>query len=445
MDDADDGQRHGKQLSSLEAANDVAVGEVVDDEGSIYVTGYSKSGTSGYDYLTLKYSSAGSLLWASRLDGGAKGDDRPTGIALDGHGGVIVTGASSGQGSGTDYLTVRYDAQGNIAWKRRLNGSGNGVDWPQALTADSNGNSYITGYSLSKVGGYNSLTVSYDWQGNQRWVSEYDGPMHEDDFGTAIAVGKDGSCFVGGYSKTDRDGATYLSIKLDPFGKVRWVRNFSAGRSQIAKVVGAAADESGGVCITGFAQGAHPTLDCVTLQYDTDGKAVWSRRYDGPGHGDDRPNGIVRTATGDYVVFGQTYTGAGTGQDLLVARYSHEGKVEWESHVDGSGMSDSAAAADVGPDRIVVAASSVGESTGSDILTLGMELSGKELWRQRYNSEANDSDRAVGVKLDTQGNILVLGSSWGGKLSGFDYVLIKYSKSGALLWTRRFDGKGTAK
>jgi hypothetical protein len=63
---------------------------------------------SGADYATIKYSSAGVPLWTNRYNGPGNGDDTGRGVALDHSGNVIVTGYSTGSGSGWDFATVKY-------------------------------------------------------------------------------------------------------------------------------------------------------------------------------------------------------------------------------------------------------------------------------------------------------------------------------------------------
>ena len=147
-----------------------------------------------------------------------------------------------------------------------------------------------------------------------------------------------------GYSKTKKGGASYLTIKYDPTGHGAWVRNFAIGESQTAKATSLAADATGGVCVTGYAEGSHPTYDYVTVRYDASGKALWSQRFDGVGHGDDKPAAIAVDETGCYYVTGESFSGDASGKDFLTLKYSSDGHVIWQARFDGAGLSDSATA-----------------------------------------------------------------------------------------------------
>ena len=104
------------------SGDDSAVALVMDAAGNVYVTGYSEGSGTGYDYATVKYDANGSQLWAARYNGPANGEDRAADVALDALGNVYVTGYSQGSGTAHDYATAKYDANGNELWVARYNG-----------------------------------------------------------------------------------------------------------------------------------------------------------------------------------------------------------------------------------------------------------------------------------------------------------------------------------
>lgn len=87
---------------------DSVSGLCLDTMGNIYITGYSLGNGTGNDYATLKYSPSGELRWVIRYNGPANGNDVPTSLAVDDSGIIYVTGYSDGGSSGMDYLTIKY-------------------------------------------------------------------------------------------------------------------------------------------------------------------------------------------------------------------------------------------------------------------------------------------------------------------------------------------------
>ena len=103
------------------AANrdDVPNALAIDSAGNVHITGSSQSTSGDRDFQTIKYSTGGNILWSVRWSGLA-GDDIARAIAVDGSGNVFVTGSSAGAGSGLDYLTIKYDSNGELAFTYRL-------------------------------------------------------------------------------------------------------------------------------------------------------------------------------------------------------------------------------------------------------------------------------------------------------------------------------------
>jgi len=86
-------------------------------------------------------------------------------ISLDALKNVYVTGYSQGGPNENDLFLVKYDQNGNRLGLDRFNSSHSGSDFGEAMVVDTNGNVYVTGYSIF-VGGENNggsefLTVKY--------------------------------------------------------------------------------------------------------------------------------------------------------------------------------------------------------------------------------------------------------------------------------------------
>ena len=214
---------------------EVAWAIAVDASGNVYVTGLGENGEifGDEDFVTIKYDSDGNELWVSRYDG--PGDDAGRSIAVDAFGNVYVAGESRQStspdlyttGGIDDYLTIKYDPDGNELWVRRYNGPADGDDTPApgSMIIDESGNVFVTGTS-SGIGTANDIaTIKYDTDGNELWVNRYEGPGSSDDFGVKIAGDVTGNVFVTG--STAFDGSfDMITIKYDSDGSELWTRSY---------------------------------------------------------------------------------------------------------------------------------------------------------------------------------------------------------------------------
>jgi len=218
--------------------HDYALAMAVDSSGNSFVTG-SSGGFSVNDteYATVAYSAAGIPLWTNRYSGPGNGDAKA--IAVDNGGKVFVTGESFGAGTGDDYATIAYSTAGVPLWTNRYNGPANRFDWAEAITVDSNGDVLVTGASDGIGTSSDYATIKYSSSGVPMWTNRYDlGSSNNRAY--AIAVDNNGSVFVTGssgtvaYSRagvplwTDVSGIVGHAIGMDSYGNV-FVTGFSIG------------------------------------------------------------------------------------------------------------------------------------------------------------------------------------------------------------------------
>ncbi|HEX9235539.1 MAG TPA: PQQ-binding-like beta-propeller repeat protein, partial [Actinomycetota bacterium] len=116
----------------------------------------------------------------------------------------------------------------------------------------------------------------------------------------------------------------------------------------------------------------------------------------------------------------------------------------WTKRYNGPGNGDDGAtsvAASPDGTRMFVTGGSTGSTTGVDYTTIAYDTAtGSRLWTRRYNGPGNGDDLARSVTVGPDGaTVFVTGSSTGS--TDTDYATIAYTVStGAVLWTARYDG-----
>jgi uncharacterized delta-60 repeat protein len=91
--------------------------------------------------------------------------------------------------------------------------------------------------------------------------------------------------------------------------------------------------------------------------------------------------------------------------------------------------------------NVVVAGWSEGVGTGRDALLLKYNRTGKLLWSSYYNGTGNSDDSGSSPVIDSNDNIFLSVSADGGS-AGWDFLVLKYDPNGTLLWDKRFNGTG---
>jgi len=133
----------------------------LDSNGNVFVIGGSAGNGSDYDYGIVAYSSTGERLWTNRYNGPLNSSDMGRAIGTDSSGNVIATGLSLGLTGHTDYATVAYSGAGVLLWSNRYDGPAHLDDNGVALAVDNFGNIFVTGDSVGNGSGSDYATVKY--------------------------------------------------------------------------------------------------------------------------------------------------------------------------------------------------------------------------------------------------------------------------------------------
>lgn len=366
-------------------ANSVAV----DDMGNVYVTGNSWRDSTKYDFCTIKYDSNGSELWVERYNGPGNDYDWPESISLDQERNVYVTGYSADIGEWPDFfdfLTLKYDSEGNLLWLARYNGPDNACDWSCRHALDAEGNVYVTGGSRHGSGIYEDyVTIKYDTNGNLLWVGRY-GTATGSDFPFDIGVDGEGNVYVTGGSWGMGHTSDVTTIKYDPDGNELWIARYNSPSDSSDVGWAMAVSDEGNVYVTGYTMSHANELDYLTLKYDTNGFEQWVASYDGPGSGGD-----------DW---------------------------SWDIDIDRNGNAYITGFSD---------------DVHHDYATIKYDTKGNEMWVSRYNGPGNYHDDSYAIVVDNYGNSYVTGRCAVTGHPRYDCTTVKYDPHGNQCWVTNLD------
>jgi len=351
----------------------------IDDLGNVYVTGYSYSWETYFDYTTIKYNSNGVQLWVARYDGPGHYIDKAYDVAVDHLGNVYVTGMTFSFQTDIDYTTIKYDANGVLQWKEEYNGPINYIDEAIDLTVDLAGNVYVTGGSFVSHMNIDCITIKYKTDGTIEWVSRFHSPANYDDYGLHIVYDTLGYIYLSGFTSDPYySGDDFFVTKFDTLGNQIWHNQFRFYLTSFDFINDMAIDNSRNIYLTGFYT-IMRYHDYLTVKYDSSGKLQWYQTYNGPGN-----------------------------------------------------FADEAISIDIDNlDNIYITGSSFGLNTCSDITTIKYNSKGFRRLVLTYNGPADDWDFARGLVTDESGNVYVTGNV--AFEDGYRIVVIKYKPIKTLL------------
>ena len=133
----------------------------VDASGNVYTGGVTYLTGGNSDIALIKYNSSGTQQWLRTINGQGNALDFANDLILDAAGNIFLTGQSTGLSTGYNYLTARYSPSGSQVWLQTYLGPGNEHDYANAIALGLNGVVYVTGQSEGTTTGKDFATVKY--------------------------------------------------------------------------------------------------------------------------------------------------------------------------------------------------------------------------------------------------------------------------------------------
>ena len=352
--------------------------------------------------------------------------------------GFVIVGSSGPSSFGTgdwagvegkgdqDAIIVKFDADGNVIWKKNFGGA----------SKDGFSSVAVTGSGFVAVG-----ISDFDSFGTGDWAS------------------------VGG--KGDWDA---IIVKFDTNGNVVWKKNFGgeAGNSFIA-----VAESSDGFIAVGstwetsFGNGDWASVegkgnrDAIIVKFDTNGNVVWKKNFGGS---DDDSFSSVVVSDDSYVVVGGSFRFSMDLKedhgDALIVKYDKNGNVIWEK-IFGGRDSDGFSSVVVSDDSYVVVGYSSSGSFGNGDWTgvakkgniaatmVKFDTNGNVVWKKNFGGNGYMS---FGKVVTDGANFVAVGDiisgygrgDWKGIAGkgGTDAFIVKFDTNGNVTLKKIIGGKG---
>ena len=268
---------------------DGANGVAVAGDGSVYVTGETRSfgaGSGDSDALLLKYNASGALLWQRTY--GTAADDLNSGmeagndvaVAPDNSGVLVVGNYRDG-----NIFLAKFSPAGVLLWDLTWGAEPEARESANAIAVAANGTIYVAGGTSSfGVGQTDAFLLSFTSGGILNWQRTWGGDGFDVPRGVAVAT--DGSIYISGDGLFTANSA--FLVKFTAAGSVVWQREWGlVGRNGVAGETtgnGVAAAPAGGAYVVGDTTSAGADPNLLAVRFDSAGNFVW-QVVGGPGFG----------------------------------------------------------------------------------------------------------------------------------------------------------------
>lgn len=407
-----------QRFNSTGNYDDYVTDMAIDKSGNVYLTGYITINDTNQDYVTIKYNTQGVQKWVRYFDGTDHREDKAGFIEVDDSGDVVVSGSSYSQNSSYDFLTIKYNSNGDSVWVRRYtNGLVSGD-----MGLDKNGNVYVTGGTL--VG--DILTIKYSSQGDLIWERYYNGTANEYDIPLNITVDNNSNIYVTGQSTENRFPITKgIIIKYDENGSQAWVVNPPNAFVLFASRI----DDLHQIYSIGHSEPNNNT-DISTMKLDSSGSLLWQRKFnrsDSVSHQDDFYRGYTLDNEGNSILTCVNSDNV-LRWDIATVKYNSNGDFQWARVFGVSSSNDESRSITNDKYGNSYVCGYKDDGLFPKYLILKYDYFGNFKWSLTYNNNFPfGSHQANKILTDTLENIYVTGVSQGNG-TGNDIATIKYSQ-----------------
>lgn len=369
------------------------------------------------------------------------GSDYSDKTIIDAQGNTYIACATRTQNTSDDIMVLKYNSAGLLLWTKTYNYSYNGIEQPNDICLDNNGNIYVTGTSTRTQGGYyDCILLKFDPNGNILWVKRINKTNYADRKSEGVSLVYRDGIYVGInfiYNGWSESGIAKYSAAGDSVSYIQngILLNFSF---KMWKMV---SDNSLNIyAIYSGDMLANEEEDIVVKKISTNGNLslVWSKIYSGPSHLNDRARDIAIGPDGNLFITGHTYV-SNQGSNVLMMKFGRDdGAILMQKTYNDAVFNQDEYGIRLAFDNnynIMVLGGSYGQNSPSNILMLKYSNAGSLMFTKTYDHTGTSIDGLRDMKTDSYGNIYIAGDYTDQMQQTNGLFVLKFSSEGILDWS----------
>lgn len=246
-------------------------------------------------------------------------------------------------------------------------------------------------------------------------------------------------------NKKNNSSANIFSNKINSSGIETW-------QTEITNFLNILGTENHGTDIKKDAQGNiyvcganynGLNYDYLIVKYNSSGVELWRKTYNGTGNSDDVPSSMALDASGNVFVTGASYGLTSMADFATLKLNGQNGNIVWTSRYDFSNKYDGGTQVKLdNQGNVLVCGSSAQNLQNADFVVIKYSSSnGNQLQLKRHNTPQNGYDIAIGMEIDANNNVYVVGTS-NSNLVNKDIKIIAYNTNLQINWVKYIDESG---
>ncbi|MDO8283357.1 MAG: T9SS type A sorting domain-containing protein [Thermodesulfovibrionia bacterium] len=365
-------------------------------------------------------------------------------VRLDSEKNIIVAGSSLENGS-FDFLIVKYSNNGDLLWKHLLNPATGSVDYLTGILIDDEDNIIVIGHSIQSNDIAKSIIIKISAVGDIIWQSTYSND-YEWSFPRDLTLDDNGDIYLKGYINKDYYNGEIFVAKFDKHGTFIWDNIYSDDENGTYKGLKIRIVNEQ-IQSLGYFQGSSPfDARMVFLKHDKNGNLIQSNETSYLGQG----GGLT-----SYFIDAQGNSYIGLFGTFKILKYNSDGSQQWTFTVPNNLPSNVIAeeVEDIISDsngNVYITGRHYGENYGNtslytngDLQVVKISPEGNLIYDYNYqNLGTNAFDGGNKLFLGKDDCLVVGGQSQKNYISDYDYVAIVLNEFGKAIDTLRYSEQG---